>query len=192
MCVSLHNSTSIKGPDDENSTVSKIVHQEQKQWQNPRNDSDQSSSSYQELPHGPLPNLKVECALDEYFRDSQRKGLPVTWAMVRKKAAIVAATTWMENKQKGTNRPAHMEGCGSRASSIHLIGPGGTSHDWKLPHSRNLPSKSVATLYLSQHRLRCFQIAPARFLSQRPNPLKSTVVMQKFSLRFLPMKSYFR
>ena len=62
----------------------------------------------------PLPNYEVQCALVEYQEDSDRRGLSVTRAMMRKKAAIFAAKSWLERNQQGIHAAAMEEGsCGA-------------------------------------------------------------------------------
>ena len=54
-----------------------------------------------------LPNAEAQDALDEYLQECDRNGVSVTRAMVRKKAAILAAKTWMDqNRDLPSQLPA--------------------------------------------------------------------------------------
>ena len=97
----------------QSSTVSKIVHQDH--YQDPTDDSGYSSP---DTATRPQPNYKAQCALVEYQESSDRRGLSVTRAMMRKKAAIVAAKSWLEQNQQGTQAAATEEGsCGESHSA---------------------------------------------------------------------------
>ena len=120
----------------ESSTVSKIVHQDQ--YQSVPNERYQAPPSYPESPHEPpIPTLEAQTALDHYYQDSQRKGLSVTRAMLRKQAAIFAAKTWLEKSDQGAGAPAFSEDGSWGADFVNSPLSEGMSCAWSVPSIKN-------------------------------------------------------
>lgn len=81
----------------ERSTVSKIVHQSY--FQEFSVAKDHTTFTSQDASRLPTQRLDTQCALSEWFQDSHSAGIPITRAMIRKQAAIVAANAWKQNNQ---------------------------------------------------------------------------------------------
>lgn len=79
------------------STVSKIVHQSY--FQEFSVAKDHTTFTSQDASRLPTQRLDTKCALSEWFQDSHSAGIPITRAMIRKQAAIVAANAWKQNNQ---------------------------------------------------------------------------------------------
>ena len=100
------------------STVSKIVHQSQYE--------DVSSENHHAAPaqDSKSPNqaqcLDAQQALVDWIKDQQQKGIPLTRAIVRKKAAIFAAMAWSQNKSNVEGSSASEQGTPSEASTAGL------------------------------------------------------------------------
>lgn len=83
------------------STVSKIVHQSY--FQEFSVAKDHTTFTSQDASRLPTQRLDTQCALSEWFQDSHSAGIPITRAMIRKQAAIVAANTWKQNNQSNAD-----------------------------------------------------------------------------------------
>lgn len=160
--------------------MSKIVHQNHHQLT--FDDSGYSSPIYPENTSQPLPNIEAQCALGDYLEDSERKGVSVTRAMIRKKAAIFAANAWLEEDQKRINAP-----------TIEGNSGGGIGHS-SLTRPEGMPSQRRALDRLSQQRaefslplywLKLLQMARIRLLTLSSDLYKQTVSRDGFDQSLL-------
>lgn len=81
----------------QNSTVSKIVHQSY--FQEFSVAKDHTTFTSQDASGLQTQRLDTQCALSEWFQDSHNAGIPITRAMIRKQAAVLAANAWKQNNQ---------------------------------------------------------------------------------------------
>lgn len=98
MALSMSKEIIISPTKKQTSTVSKIVHQSY--FQEFSVAKGHTTFTSQDASRLPTQRLDTQCALSEWFQDSHSAGIPITRAMIRKQAAIVAANTWKQNNQQ--------------------------------------------------------------------------------------------
>lgn len=126
-------------------------------------DNGHSTTPQVPITRDPLPSLEAQTALDDYLQESERKGLSVTKAMLRKKAAIVAAKTWIERSQY---HAAHNMVGGSpcaRTDTSSSSEAGGTTLSSEATFPWFCTGESIACYSVSS--LTRFQLPQARLLS---------------------------
>lgn len=109
----------------------------------------------------PPPSLEAQTALDDYLQESERRGLSVTKPMLRKKAAIVAAKTWMERSQYHTARNMVRGSPCAHADTSSSSESEGTTLSTEVTFPWFCTGESIACYSVSS--LTIFQLPQARF-----------------------------
>lgn len=123
--------------------------------------NEHSTTSQVAITRDPPPSLEAQTALDDYLQESERRGLSVTKPMLRKKAAIVAAKTWMERSQYHTARNMVRGSPCAHADTSSSSESEGTTLSTEVTFPWFCTGESIACYSVSS--LTIFQLPQARF-----------------------------